>query len=66
MNNEYMTTQEVAELARIKPNTLRNWRMQWATRKKGPQSFHLDGRVLYRKADVEAWIAEAMAAEGVA
>lgn len=66
MDQELMTLTEVADLARVAPETLRKWRQQWPTRHEGPPSFRLGGRVLYRRTDVEAWIAEAMAAAGVA
>lgn len=65
-NDEFLTTKEVADLVRIAPNTLRNWRLRYPTFHEGPPSFRLGSRVLYRRTDVEAWIAEAMAAEGVA
>jgi len=53
---EYMTTAEVAELLRIPSETLRYYR---AVGNKGPRSFKVGRRVLYARADVEAFIAEA-------
>lgn len=52
---EYMTTAEVAELLRASPETLRYWRHVGT----GPASFKLGRRVLYDRADVEEFIAEA-------
>lgn len=52
---DYMTTQEVGEALRTPVETVRYWRHVG----KGPQSFKLGRRVLYARADVEAWIAEA-------
>lgn len=52
---EYMTTTEVADLLRTGPETVRYWRHIG----KGPASFKVGRRVLYARADVEAWITEA-------
>lgn len=49
---EYKTTDEVAELCRTSPETVRWWRHVG----KGPASFKLGRRVLYATEDVEAWI----------
>jgi excisionase family DNA binding protein len=54
MTSEYMITREVAELLRTSPETLRYWAWQG----KGPRSFKAGRRRLYRRADVEAWVAE--------
>lgn len=56
---ENLTTDEAAEMLRIKPQTLRAWRHA----SRGPKSFKLGGsaRVLYAREDVEAFIAEARA-----
>jgi predicted DNA-binding transcriptional regulator AlpA len=53
--NRYLTTEEVAELCRTTPGTVRWWRHV----NRGPRSFRLGKRVLYDVADVEAFIAEA-------
>ena len=55
--SDYMTTAEVAELLRVPSETVRFWRHVG----KGPRSFKIPGgrRVLYARADVEAFIAEA-------
>lgn len=52
---ELLNTDEVAELTRVPPTTLRYWRHMGT----GPKSFKMGGRrVMYRRADVEAWISE--------
>ena len=52
MDSELLTTTEVAELCRTSPDTVRFWR---ATQK-GPKSFKVGRRVLYRRNDVEVWL----------
>lgn len=51
-----LTLAEVAEMTRTNPATLRYWRSVGDC---GPKSFKLGRRVLYHRADVEQWIAEA-------
>lgn len=51
---ELMTTAEVSELARTPEETLRYWRHIG----KGPRSFKVGRRVLYRREDVRAWLDE--------
>ena len=53
----YMTTDEVADYIRRSTGTLRYWRHQG----EGPPSFKLGRRVLYDRAEVEAWIESAKA-----
>ena len=48
-----ITTEEFAEIARTSPATVRYWRHIGH----GPRGFKLGRRVLYREADVRAWIA---------
>lgn len=50
----YMSTAEFAELVRRRPATIRRWRQDGF----GPHGFRLGGRVLYRRAEIESWIAE--------
>lgn len=50
--SKYLTTVEVAEICRTSPETIRWWRHIG----KGPRSFKLGRRVLYRLTDVEQWI----------
>ena len=50
-----MTTEEVAELARTSPETVRYWRHIG----RGPTSFKVGRRRLYARADVESWLEEA-------
>lgn len=52
--SDYMTSKEVAELTRTAPETIRYWRHV----KKGPKFFKANGRVLYRRDDVQAWLDE--------
>jgi excisionase family DNA binding protein len=51
---DLMTLDEVAELLRTPPATLRYWRHVG----KGPRSLKLGRRILYDRSDVEAFIAE--------
>jgi excisionase family DNA binding protein len=62
MEPEFMTTEEVADLCRASPETVRYWRHIG----RGPRSFKLGGRVLYARADVHAYIAEARGESPVA
>ena len=49
-----LITEEVAELLRTTPETVRYWRHVG----KGPRSFKVGRRVLYAESDVAAWIDE--------
>lgn len=49
---DLLTPDEVAELLRTSPGTLRYWRHVGI----GPPSFKLGRRVKYRRADLEAWV----------
>jgi excisionase family DNA binding protein len=60
-NMDLLTIEEVAELTRLPVATLRWYR---AMGKGGPKSGKLGRRVVYRRADVEAWIAAAFDATG--
>lgn len=57
---EYLTTAEVAEMLRTPVETVRFWRHT----RKGPASFKVGRRVLYARADVEAFVAQARASDG--
>jgi excisionase family DNA binding protein len=50
--SEYMTVQEVAERVRSTPGAV----YQWRSRGEGPQAIRMGKRLLFRPADVEAWI----------
>jgi hypothetical protein len=50
----YMTTDELAELIRTPPSTLRYWRHI----RKGPPSFKIGKRAIYDSAEVDAWLQE--------
>lgn len=51
---EYLTTADVASITRSPEATVRYWRHIGY----GPKGFRVGRRVLYRRADVEAWLAE--------
>lgn len=52
-NDTLLTTDEAAERLRVSPSTLRYWRHT----KTGPKSFKLGPkRVMYRAADLTAWL----------
>ena len=57
---EILLMPEVSELTRIPLSTLRFYRHSG----QGPRSFPLGGRVVYKRADVEAWIESRYQAEG--
>jgi DNA-binding transcriptional MerR regulator len=59
---EILNTPEVAVLTRIPPETLRYWRHIG----KGPRSFKVGRRVLYKREDVQAWFDRQYNAEVVA
>jgi excisionase family DNA binding protein len=59
---EYLTTQEVADLLRTSPETVRYWRHI----NKGPKSFKVGRRVLYAAEDVHAFVRQAREAGAVA
>ena len=52
MDVEILTIDEVAELLHTPVATLRFWRYRGT----GPRSFKAGRRVMYRKADVAAWV----------
>lgn len=54
--DELLTTEEVAAYFRTVPATCRYWRSIG----KGPRSFKVGKRVLYRRSDVEAWAEQAL------
>jgi excisionase family DNA binding protein len=58
-SNDFMTTAEVAQLTRAPQSTVRYWRHCGT----GPKSFRLGRRVLYRRGDVDQWIADHETAE---
>ena len=51
---EWLTTTEVAEMLKLKPQTLRVWR--W--KRKGPPYRSLGRSVRYLRSEVDAWAAE--------
>lgn len=55
-----LTMEEVSERTRLPVATLRFYRSRSG---KGPQSARVGARVLYREADVEAWIEQQFAAD---
>ena len=52
--DDLLTTAEVAQMMRSPVSTLRYWRHLGT----GPHSFRLGRRVVYRRADVTAWLAQ--------
>lgn len=52
MAEKFLTTEEVAEMARTGASTVRYWRMVG----KGPQGVKRGRRVLYPESAVEAWL----------
>ena len=62
MNTEYMITEEVADLARTSPSTIR----YYAHIGTGPKSLKVGRRRLYAREDVLAWLESAKAGEPVA
>lgn len=54
---DYLTTEELAAIVRTPAETIRYWR----SIKKGPKSFKIGRRVLYERAEVERFLAEAQA-----
>ena len=59
---DYLISEEVAKVCRAPVATLAYWRHVG----KGPRSFKVGRRVLYDRADVEAWLEAAKAGEPVA
>lgn len=55
MDEEFLTTEEVAKALRTPIETVRYWRHA----NKGPKSFKIGRRVLYAAEDVERFVAEA-------
>jgi excisionase family DNA binding protein len=47
-----LSEQEAAELLHAQKQTMRAWRH----RRKGPPFYKLNGRVLYKREDLETWI----------
>lgn len=58
---EYLTTEEVAELCRTSPATVRYWRHI-----KKLHGFKVGRRVLYAREDVQRYLSEARAEQAVA
>ena len=51
---DLMTINEVAAACRTNPSTLYHWRYQ----NRGPRAARIGRKVLYQRADVEAWLEE--------
>lgn len=54
MADEFLTSDELAGLLRTTRGTLHQWR----TRGIGPRGVRIGRRVLYRRTDVDGWLAE--------
>jgi len=50
--NELLTTEQLAELLGIRPNTIEGWRLKG----QGPRFCKLGRSIRYRRSDVEDWI----------
>lgn len=59
MPDDLLPLDAVAEELNVKRATLWDWRL----RSVGPPSFKLRGRVYYRRAELDAWIADEQARE---
>ena len=55
--DELLTTNEAAQRVNVPAATLRWWRHQ----SRGPRSFRLGRRVMYKVADLDAWVDAAYA-----
>lgn len=58
----YLTTEEVAEIARTAPSTVRYWRHLG----KGPEGVKRGRRVLYPESGVEQWLSTGGDQDGTA
>jgi hypothetical protein len=47
-----LSEQDAAEILHAKKQTMRAWR----NRRKGPPFYKLNGRILYKREDLQAWI----------
>jgi predicted DNA-binding transcriptional regulator AlpA len=52
-SDELLLMPEVSKMTRVPIPTLQYWR---STKRGGPKSARLGGRVVYRRSDVEEWI----------
>lgn len=57
---DLLTITEVSAMTRTPEGTLRYWRHV----RTGPHSFKIGRRVMYRRADVEAWLEEQYSGSG--
>jgi predicted DNA-binding transcriptional regulator AlpA len=53
MNEQFLTTADLAKLTRSPESTIRYWRHVGA----GPRGFRVGRRVLYLESEVRAWLA---------
>ncbi len=56
----FLAEEQAAEILQAKKQTLRAWRH----RNKGPAFYKVNGRVLYKREDVEAWIEQCRVVPG--
>jgi predicted DNA-binding transcriptional regulator AlpA len=59
MPDEFLTVEELAGMVRTTPNAVHQWRHRGF----GPRGTRIGKRILYRRSDVEQWIAEQTVAE---
>ena len=52
MSDRLLTMPEVAQRLNRPIGTLRDWRKK----NRGPRSYRIEGRIMYRESEVEAWV----------
>lgn len=62
--DDLLTDVQLEGIAPFKRATYRKWRLSWPHgARKGPRPVRVEGRVFYRRADVDAWLSGASVAE---
>lgn len=55
--DDLLTDWQVSEMTPFERSTLRKWRLSWPNGDcRGPMPVKVEGRVFYRRRDVEAWL----------
>ena len=55
--HDLLTIDEVAEITPFKKSTFARWRLSWPDGDcRGPRPVRVEGRVFYRRSEVEAWL----------
>lgn len=56
-DGDLLTTEQVAAMSPFKGPTLAKWRRSWPDGAcRGPKPVRVEGRVFYRRADVQEWL----------